>query len=212
MDRLWWFEQSHSITSKLNWKWQDFHCIAICRLFRPVNSIAFLSHSAPISSSPSRPQRHQQGRSVSMAAAFHSVAPAAPFLFLVARFSLPTHPESLFFSFPCRFYVYSLYSYHSYLYHCFVMPFSTAGAHRARRRRRSQRQRRNVSFPRSRHSLRHHQLRDQPSADVEDCFDLCQTRGLHLDPDTRISAAVGSSGTRLFRTTIMVAMLMVIHR
>jgi hypothetical protein len=89
------------------------------------------------------------------------------------------------------------HSYNLYLYHTFMMPFPTTAAKRGRSHRRSQRQRINVSFTRSRHSLRRRQLREQASADIDSCFEACQERGLHLDPDVKIGAAVGSTGMRL---------------
>ncbi|KAF7503117.1 hypothetical protein GJ744_004294 [Endocarpon pusillum] len=76
------------------------------------------------------------------------------------------------------------------------MPSSTTAPRRRRGGQRSSHHRRNVSLPRSGHTGRRPQLRDQACADVEECFDLCQKRGLHLDPDVKIGSAACSAGNR----------------
>lgn len=81
-----------------------------------------------------------------------------------------------------------------YHYRSLTMPSSTTASHRRRGAQRSQHRRRNVSLPRPGHTGRRPQFRDQACADVEECFDRCQKRGLHLDPDVRIGSAACSAG------------------
>lgn len=83
----------------------------------------------------------------------------------------------------------------------FIMPVSPIAAHRGRRSRRTRRHKRSVSFPPSDRSLRRRQLGDRAPAVVEDCFDLFQNRGPHVDPHGHVGTAVGVSGSPLLPAT-----------
>lgn len=52
---------------------------------------------------------------------------------------------------------------------------------------------REIHFPKTRLTKRG--LRTQSADHVEDCFDLCQEQGFHLDPDIKIGNDVDASGT-----------------
>jgi hypothetical protein len=179
----------------IRWQWEAFTALRIQPLVEHVKFNVLDLCSAPDSELGAPPNiKNEDGFDGSF---FSLVAPTVRFTFMDCLFCLVAMQLEgfvLFTSLSLQFLRFIHHSYNLYLYHTFMMLFPTTAAKRGRNHRRSQRQRTNASFPRSRHSLRRRPLREQASADIEVCFDAWQERGLHPDPDVKIGAAVGSNG------------------